>query len=139
MRYLISFFILLSLSANAQNKDEQAIRNILTHQITEWNKGNIDGFMKGYWENDSLLFLGKSGPKYGYDTTLANYKKNYPDTIVMGKLAFEILKVQPLSADTYFVVGKFMLQRTIGNLSGYYTLLFKKIKGDWVIVVDHSS
>jgi ketosteroid isomerase-like protein len=139
MRYLISFFILLSLSANAQNKDEQAIRNILTHQITEWNKGNIDGFMKGYWENDSLLFLGKSGPKYGYDTTLANYKKNYPDTIVMGKLAFEILKVQPLSADTYFVVGKFMLQRTIGNLSGYYTLLFKKIKGEWVIVVDHSS
>ncbi len=139
MRYLISFFILLSLSANAQNKDEQAIRNILTHQITEWNKGNIDGFMKGYWENDSLLFLGKSGPKYGYATTLANYKKNYPDTIVMGKLAFEILKVQPLSADTYFVVGKFMLQRTIGNLSGYYTLLFKKIKGEWVIVVDHSS
>ena len=139
MRYLISFFILLSLSANAQNKDEQAIRNILTHQITEWNKGNIDGFMKGYWENDSLLFLGKSGPKYGYDTTLANYKKNYPDTIVMGNLAFEILKVQPLSADTYFVVGKFMLQRTIGNLSGYYTLLFKKIKGEWVIVVDHSS
>jgi len=139
MRYLISFFIFLSFSANAQNKDEQAIRKILAHQITEWNKGNIDGFMKGYWENDSLLFLGKSGPKYGYANTLSNYKKNYPDTTVMGKLAFEVLKVQPLSPDTYFVVGKFMLQRTIGNLSGYYTLLFKKIKGEWVIVVDHSS
>ncbi len=139
MRYLISFFVLLSFSANAQNKDEQAIRKILAHQITEWNKGNIDGFMKGYWENDSLLFLGKSGPKYGYTNTLSNYKKNYPDTTVMGKLSFEVLKVQPLSPDTYFVVGKFMLQRTIGNLSGYYTLLFKRIKGEWVIVVDHSS
>ena len=139
MRYLISFFVLLSFSANAQNKDEQAIRKILAHQITEWNKGNIDGFMKGYWENDSLLFLGKSGPKYGYANTLSNYKKNYPDTAVMGKLSFEVLKVQPLSPDTYFVVGKFMLQRTIGNLSGYYTLLFKRIKGEWVIVVDHSS
>jgi len=139
MRYLISFFVLLSFSANAQNKDEQAIRKILAHQITEWNKGNIDGFMKGYWENDSLLFLGKSGPKYGYANTLSNYKKNYPDTTVMGKLSFEVLKVQPLSTDTYFVVGKFMLQRTIGNLSGYYTLLFKRIKGEWVIVVDHSS
>jgi len=95
--------------------------------------------MKGYWENDSLLFLGKSGPKYGYANTLSNYKKNYPDTTVMGKLSFEVLKVQPLSPDTYFVVGKFMLQRTIGNLSGYYTLLFKRIKGEWVIVVDHSS
>ena len=139
MRYLLSLFILLSFSANAQDKDEQAIRKILAHQIIEWNKGNIDGFMKGYWENDSLLFLGKSGPKYGYANTLSNYKKNYPDTTVMGKLAFEVLKVQPLSADTYFVVGKFMLQRTIGNLSGYYTLLFKKIHGEWVIVVDHSS
>ena len=139
MRYLISFFVLLSFSANAQNKDEQAIRKILAHQITEWNKGNIDGFMKGYWENDSLLFLGKSGPKYGYANTLSNYKKNYPDTTVMGKLSFEVLKVHPLSTDTYFVVGKFMLQRTIGNLSGYYTLLFKRIKGEWVIVADHSS
>jgi ketosteroid isomerase-like protein len=57
----------------------------------------------------------------------------------MGKLAFDILKIQPISADTYFVLGKWMLKRTVGDVSGYYTLLFRKIKNEWKIVVDHSS
>ena len=140
MKWLLT---LLSLSAflflNAQNKDEQSIRNILSDQTQQWNKGNIEGFMNGYWKSDSLLFVGKSGPQFGYQTTLKNYKKSYPDTVAMGKLSFNILKVQPLAPDYYFVLGKFMLQRSIGNLEGHYTLLFRKINQKWVIVADHSS
>lgn len=127
------------LTASAQNKDEQTIRNLLARQMSDWNKGNIAGFMKGYWNNDSLLFVGKNGPNYGYRTTLQNYLKSYPDTTAMGKLNFDILKVQALSPDCYFVLGKWMLKRTIGNLSGHYTLILRKIKGEWVIVSDHSS
>lgn len=134
---LLSLFTLSSLSA--QNKDEKTIRSILSDQTTQWNKGNIEGFMKGYWDNDSLLFIGQNGPKYGFKTTLENYKKNYPDTVAMGKLSFNILKVQQLSADYYFVLGKWMLQRSIGNLDGHYTLLFRRINKKWVIVSDHSS
>jgi len=26
-----------------------------------------------------------------------------------------------------------------GDVGGHYTLLFRKIKGEWVIVADHSS
>lgn len=140
MKYLLTllcFFCVLSL--NAQNKDEQAIRQILADQTVQWNNGNIDAFMKGYWNNDSLLFVGKSGATYGYQRTLQNYKKNYPDAANMGKLNFNILKVQPVSADTYFVLGKWALTRSVGDVSGHYTLLFKKINGQWLIVVDHSS
>ncbi|MES2005147.1 MAG: nuclear transport factor 2 family protein [Bacteroidota bacterium] len=136
---LTTLTLLTFLTTSAQTKDEQAIRKILADQTVQWNKGNLDAFMNGYWKNDSLLFVGRTGPKYGYQTTLDNYKKNYPDTTVMGKLSFDILKVQPLSSDCYFVLGKFMLKRTIGDLSGYYTLLFRKINNHWVIVADHSS
>ncbi len=140
MKLLLTLLFLSTLlSLSAQNKDEQAIRSVLSQQTIQWNRGNIEAFMKGYWQNDSLLFVGKSGVKYGYKTTLENYKKGYPDTTAMGKLAFTILKIQQLSPDTYFVLGKWMLQRTIGNLNGYYTLLFRKIKKEWVIVADHSS
>lgn len=133
----LSLFIFITL--NAQNKDEQAIRNTLAQQTVEWNKGNIDAFMKGYWKNDSLMFVGKSGVTYGYQRTLENYKKNYPDAANMGQLKFNILKVKPISADTYFVLGKWALTRSVGNVDGHYTLLFKKINGQWLIVVDHSS
>ena len=134
---LLTSLTLLTLSA--QNKDEQAIRNILRNQTQNWNKGNIEAFMQGYWQSDSLLFVGKNGPKYGFQTTLENYKKSYPDTATMGKLNFEVLKVEQLSPNRYFVLGKWMLKRSIGDVSGFYTLLFKKINNQWVIVVDHSS
>ena len=85
------------------------------------------------------MFIGKSGVTYGWTNTLNNYKKNYPDTVAMGKLSFNILSVKRLSIEYFHVVGKWHLQRSIGDLSGHYTLLIKKIKGRWVIIADHSS
>jgi hypothetical protein len=136
----IILFLLLSIltKANAQKPDQQ-IRSILTNQTQAWNKGDLINFMKGYWNNDSLLFVGKNGPSYGYAAALKNYQKGYPDTASMGKLAFTLLQVKPLTTDTWFVLGKWALTRSIGNVSGHYTLIFKKIKEKWVIVVDHSS
>ena len=140
MRKLFFCFLFFQLSFSfAQNKDEQTIRNMLDRQTKDWNRGDISAFMKGYWESDSLMFIGKNGVTYGYQTTLNNYKKNYPDATAMGQLQFQILQVKSLGNDHYFVLGKWMLKRTIGDLSGHYTLLFKKIKGEWVIVADHSS
>jgi len=140
MRKLLFCLFLLQLTfAYAQNNDEQIIRSILHRQTQDWNRGDISAFMKGYWESDSLMFIGKNGVTYGYQTTLNNYKKNYPDATAMGQLQFNILQVKPLGEGHYFVLGKWMLKRTIGDLSGHYTLLFKKIKGEWVIVADHSS
>ncbi|NCT92796.1 MAG: nuclear transport factor 2 family protein [Chitinophagaceae bacterium] len=123
----------------AQSKDETAIRKILADQTNAWNRGAIPDFMKGYWVNDSLLFVGKNGPTYGYQQTLSNYLKSYPDTAAMGKLQFTLLQLRPLSSDYYFVLGKWHLTRTIGNVQGHFTLLFRKLKGNWVIVADHSS
>jgi hypothetical protein len=134
--FLLGFNLSICLG---QDKDEINIRKILDSQTEEWNKGNINSFMQGYWKSDSLLFVGKSGANYGYNKTMANYKKSYPDTTAMGKLDFNILEVRKLSSDYYFVLGKWHLKRTIGDLSGAYTLLFHKINGVWVIVADHSS
>ncbi len=138
-KLFLFIFTAINLVAVAQNKDEQAIRSVLQKQTEAWNRGDIKNFMNGYWENDSLLFIGKSGPKYGYETTLKNYEKGYPDTASMGKLAFQILQVKKLSTEYYFVVGKWQLTRSIGDVGGHYTLLFRKIKNKWVIVADHSS
>jgi uncharacterized protein (TIGR02246 family) len=123
----------------AQSADEKAIRNLLRTQNEAWNRGNLDEFMHGYWESDSLMFIGKSGVTYGYQNTLKNYKKGYSDTAQMGKLFFDILQVKRLSADYYWVLGKWFLKRSVGDVGGQYTLLFRKIKGRWVIIADHSS
>ena len=95
--------------------------------------------MNGYWQNDSLMFIGKSGITYGWQKTLDNYKKGYPDTASMGKLNFELLQIKRLSVNYFFVVGKWHLTRSIGDVGGAFTLLFRKVKNKWVIVADHSS
>jgi ketosteroid isomerase-like protein len=132
-----SFFLAQFLCA--QNKDTQSIRALLAKQEAAWNQGNLEQFMVGYWESDSLVFIGKIGPKYGYANTLANYKKSYPDTSYMGKLHFDILSMQALNAGHYFVIGKWKLTRTVGNVSGHFTLLFRKTKQGWKVIADHSS
>ena len=139
MKLLLSILLFSSQLVFAQGKDEQKIRQLLATQTESWNRGDIEGFMETYWKNDSLLFIGKSGVRRGWEETLNNYKKGYPDTAAMGKLSFDIIKVEKLSSRYYFVVGKWILTRSIGNLSGHYNLLMKKIRGKWLIVADHSS
>ncbi len=141
MRILL-LLLLTSLWAStvfAQDKNARAILKLLDTQTAAWNQGDLQGFMKGYWENDSLRFIGKSGITYGWNNTLANYKRGYPDTAAMGKLQFTILVIKKLSPRYYEVVGKWYLKRSIGDASGHYTLLLRKIKGSWMIVSDHSS
>lgn len=137
--YFLIFTFCCSITTQAQNADEPAIRTLLANQTKAWNKGNIDDFMKGYWQNDSLVFIGKKGPNYGYLTALNNYKKNYPDTATMGRLQFNLVQIKKLSPDYYSVVGQWKLQRSIGNVEGFFTLLLRKINNAWVIVMDHTS
>lgn len=137
--FLFLFLVILSATAFGQKTEEAQIRELLETQTKEWNKGNIEGFMQTYWKSDSLMFIGKNGIKWGWQETLNNYKKGYPDTTAMGKLSFDILVVKKLSQEYYYVVGKWMLKRSIGDLSGHYNLLLRKIAGTWVIVADHSS
>ncbi len=137
--YLTALFFLLAIGACAQPKNETAIRGLLAKQTDAWNRGDIEGFMNGYWQNDSLMFIGRNGVTYGWSNTLSNYKKGYPDTAAMGKLAFTLLRLKRLSKKYYYVVGKWFLKRSIGDIGGYFNLLFENINGRWVIIADHSS
>jgi len=136
---LLISMLIFSAAVLAQSKDKTAILKVLAEQDAAWNRGDLTGFMQGYWKSDSLMFIGKSGITYGWQKTLDNYKKGYPDTTAMGKLNFEYIEIKRLSVNYFFVVGKWHLTRTIGNLDGAFTLLMRKIKGNWVIVKDHSS
>lgn len=125
--------------ADAQSQDELTIRNALAQQSFAWNRGSIDEFMDAYWKSDSLMFIGKTGVTYGWQQTMNNYKKGYPDTATMGKLTFEVVQIKKLSALYYSVTGRWQLSRRMGNVGGYFTLLWKRIKNRWVIVSDHTS
>lgn len=139
----ITILFLLFLSSCQPNTDikksDRAIRTVLAKQEKAWSDGNLDEYMNGYWKNDSLKFIGKSGIQYGWQKTTDNYKKSYPDKASMGTLKFNILTIDFLSSTSAYVIGKWDLTREKGDIGGYFSLLFKEIDKKWVIVCDHSS
>ena len=138
--FVLTFATVLVLSAQGiKPKDKSAILEIMASQEMSWNKGDLEGFMNGYWRSDSLRFIGKSGITYGWQPTLANYQRSYPDKAAMGKLKFTILRVESLGKGVAHVTGAWLLTREKDAPQGYSTLLWRKINGEWVIVADHSS
>ncbi|MBF9238859.1 nuclear transport factor 2 family protein [Hymenobacter sp. BT683] len=117
-----------------------AIRTVLTTQAAAWNRGDIPGFMQGYWKSDSLVFLGRKGPTYGWQQTLDNYKKNYPDAAAMGQLDFSSLRVTVLNTNAAQVIGRWHLARPVaGDVQGYFLLVMRQIDGNWVVAADHTN
>jgi ketosteroid isomerase-like protein len=117
-----------------------AVRKVLDDQVEAWNRGDLDGFMEGYWRSDDLQFFSGGTVTNGWQATLDRYRKRYQaEGKEMGKLTFSGLDVQPLSHDAVFVRGRWKLVTSKDSPEGLFTLLFRWIDGKWVIVHDHTS
>lgn len=140
------WFYGLSLLAQMQSKDVNQVLENMKTQEESWNKGDVRGFMEYYWKSDSLKFIGSKGITYGWQKTLDNYIKGYPTKEAMGILTFTILEATQLSETNIYVIGKWELKKDTSASSvsnkpsgGHFTLLWKKINNQWVIVADHTS
>lgn len=131
--------VILASCASKQKIESTIVQNMNKQQLA-WNLGDLEGFMNGYWESDSLRFMGKDGVTYGWKATLDRYRKSYPTKEKMGNLIFSDLRVEVINARTAYVDGVWTLNYPNDEEAhGHFTLLWKKIKGRWVIVSDHSS
>jgi len=119
--------------------DSLAVINILYKQQEDWNRGDIDAFMKGYLKSEQLVFSGSNGPIYGWEATRNRYKRTYSNREKMGILKFDILNIIALSPTVIQLQGKFNLTRTIGDAFGFFTLNWIKVKNQWYIISDHTS
>ena len=142
MKKLILIFCLIiaqnTWSQSAFEKDKKEIMEVLDTQTDAWNKNDLEGFMQGYWKSDELKFFGASGVTSGWQNTLNNYIKRYPNSDYTGILNFKIHSVSPIDKEAYYVMGEFFLERKVGNANGVFMIIFKKIKGEWKIIADTS-
>ena len=144
---ILFFSILLNACEHSEKSnfiDRENVIAVINEKMSEqeacWNNGDLTCFMEYYWHSDSLLFIGKSGLTYGWQPTLNNYIRSYPDKSAMGKLTFTNEVIESIDIETVQVVGNWYLQRdSLENLGGYYSLIWKIKYGEWVIISDHSS
>ena len=146
MRIVTLLFLSLALSTSvAAQSDKQRsaiardITAVLNTQADAWNRGDIEGFMRGYWNSEKLVFASGDEVTHGWQTTLDRYKKRYDSREKMGTLKFSDLEINVISKDAAVVLGSWSLTRTSDNPKGKFTLIFRKFKEGWQIVHDHTS
>src|SRR5207253_3040249 len=128
MRKLTLLFCLLLLSfslsfAQSNKKDEKAaaeIRKVMEDQSAAWNRGDIEGFMRGYWNSPNLKFVSGTNVTSAWQPTLDRYKKNYDSRAKMGTLTFSDLEITVLSKDAAVVLGSWSLQRETDKPGGKF-------------------
>ena len=138
--FLLLLCLCCSVFVHAQKESAgmSSVKGNMNLQEQAWNAGNIKGFMEYYWKSDSLKFIGSKGITYGWQKTLDNYIKGYPTKEAMGILTFTLIECTQLSENAIYVIGKWELKKEKAA-GGHFTLLWKKINGNWVIVADHTS
>ncbi len=132
--------LIFTVSAASATRSEEEIRKLLDQQVAAWNRGDIEGFMQGYWRSPQLSFFSGRSRTYGWDETLQRYSNRYKsEGREMGKLTFDDLEIELLSRRTAFVRGRWQLKIRDESLEGIFTLILRKQKEGWRIVHDHTS
>lgn len=140
--FTAAVIFIIALNISAQTKNERAqnqIRQVLDAQTRAWNNGDIEGFMRGYWNSPDLVFASGDSITKGWQPTFDRYKKRYDTRAKMGTLTFSDLEIEILSKDWAKVLGSWSLQREADNPKGKFTLIFRRFKDGWKVVHDHTS
>lgn len=135
------FILILTISTFAQTdaKAAQAIKAVMEKQTAAWNKGDIDGFMKGYWRSENLVFVSGDNVTKGWQQTTDRYKNSYNTREKMGVLTFSDIEINVLGKDSAVVLGRWKVAHPPKDSQGRFTLIFRKFKDGWKIIHDHTS
>ncbi|MBA4312792.1 MAG: DUF4440 domain-containing protein [Chlorobiaceae bacterium] len=137
--FLLCFNICLYAQNVSRNNEQKEIAELLDNQAVAWNKGDLTGYMEGYWKSDSLLFTSGGNIQRGWNATYEKYKKSYDTKAKMGKLVFSKLEINLLSEKSAWIFGNWELKREQDNPQGVFTLILRKFGDSWKIIHDHTS
>jgi len=119
--------------------DRAAILATVERMEATWNRGDFRGYMAGF-QNPGVVFV--SGGKFqdGWQGTLDHYVRDYGGSAERrGQLHFYNMKVDLLAPDAAMLIGQYRLVRGPHITEGVNTRLFRKVRGRWLISVNHVS
>src|SRR6476659_5558523 len=135
---VLSLFLITACTTHS-DEAAQGVQSVMEMQQAAWNRGDIDAFMEGYDRADTTTFVSGDEVTHGWQTVLDRYKQRYSSREQMGSLSFSELIVTSIASDSALVDGRCMLTRTNDAPHGRFTLLFRRVGGNWRIVHDTTT
>jgi ketosteroid isomerase-like protein len=137
---MTALLVLLAAPCFADDPPEAAVRALLVAQQDAWNKGDLEGFMAGYWNAPGLTFYSGRDKQQGWQATMARYKARYQSPgKEMGRLTFSELEVDVLAPDCVLARGRWKVELKDQTLDGLFSVVVRKKPEGWRIVHDHTS
>jgi len=120
----------------------KVISKLMQDQVDSWNNGSIDGYMQAYLHSDALKFITRKGVRQGFDSVTYHYKKSYNSKEKMGRLSFRQVSFSPIdlpeSENIINATGKWFVSHHETTDSGFFSLIWKQVGGEWKIIIDHT-
>ena len=135
----MSLLVALALAAASPQADKAAILSVIDRMEVAWNRGDFRGYMAGF-KNPDVVFVSGGKFQQGWQGTLDHYIRDYgglPER--RGRLHFYNVKVDLLAPDAAMLIGQYRLVRGPRVTEGVNTRLFRKIRGHWLITMNHVS
>ncbi len=135
---LIACFFVFLAQTKAQGAKAAAIMTAMNNSADEWNKGDLDDFMKMYTDSSTMMCptgpVGLSSIRQLYETKYFNGK------MPKQNLHYSEMKVTMLGKKYALLTGKFTLSgNNLPERSGVYSLVMILTKNGWKILHDHSG
>jgi uncharacterized protein (TIGR02246 family) len=125
--------------AASPRREEAAIRHVVADMEAAWNRGDFRGYMAAF-RNPDVVFVSKGRFQQGWQGTLDHYIRDYGgDPARRGRLHFWDVKVEMLSSDAAQLISRYRLEGGVKPQEGINTRLMRKVKGKWVIALNHVS
>jgi len=135
----VSFVAFLTLAAASPQAEKAAILDTIHRMEEAWNRGDFRGYMAGF-KNPDVVFVSGGKFQQGWQGTLDHYIRDYGGSPERrGKLHFYNIKVDVLAPDAAMLIGQYRLERGPRLTEGVNTRLFRKIRGHWLITMNHVS
>jgi ketosteroid isomerase-like protein len=144
--WIMMLLILLSCSISARAEQpadsktlaQKEIITVLNNFTSAWNQGDLKKALAAY-SSDALYI--HNGFIRGYQNILASYQERYGKNETRQEpLVLHSLPIKVLSDKYALAVGQYDVFEKEKNkhVTGFFSLLFEKINGEWKIRVDHS-
>jgi uncharacterized protein (TIGR02246 family) len=130
---------LRKISATENKEIEDAIRQVFEAGCAAWNRGDLDGYLAGYWDSNKTIWISSGSLTRGRKAIVAAYKTRFSTPQQMGKLTLAELEIDVLTPTDAIAFGRWMLVVDNEDSKGFFTVQLRKLEGTWLFVSDHSS
>ncbi len=118
----------------------QTVQAILEASADAWNRGDLEGFVSDYADDSTTTFVSGGRVRYGFDWIRGNYAPRFQPGALRDSLRFENVDARALGREYLLATARFVLFRADSvTASGPFTLVLRRIGGQWKIVHDHTA